>query len=86
MEDDDIADNAQNLLDALDMFLQDPRVADQVDADDLNLIRIRRRLVVDTLAAYRAKSGFTQKRASGPIPVTHSSTSRAYCLVLMCAA
>lgn len=66
MEDDDLADCAQRLLDALDATVRDAKLVAQLDPDDLKSIRANRDRVFIALAGYRNLSYFTERRSARP--------------------
>jgi hypothetical protein len=67
MEDDDVAANTQDLLDAIDLILSNPILVAPLTADDLSTIRGHRNNVSMHLKTYRNMSGFTQRRRGYPV-------------------
>jgi hypothetical protein len=72
MEDDDLADRAQQLLDALDATLSNTKVVSQLDPDDLKSIRANRNRVSTALALYRQLNYLTERRSTRPPQVPAS--------------
>lgn len=66
MEDDDLADQTQRMLDALDVFLGNARLVAKLSSRDLTVIRSDRERVAKVLQAYRAISGYTRRRQHRP--------------------
>jgi hypothetical protein len=72
MEDDDLADQAQRMLDALDTFLANKKLVGQLSASDLQSFKEHRHDVFAKLAAYRAINFFTRRRPHSPVVVVPS--------------
>jgi hypothetical protein len=69
MEDDDLADRAQQLLDALDATLRNTKFVSQLDPDDLKSIRANRDRVFAALGLYRKLNYITERRSIRPLRV-----------------
>src|ERR1700730_18360821 len=66
MEDDDIADTAQKLLDAIGNLLRNDKLIRELSRDDFNVIRNRRAGLEWSLKSYRDALGYTERRQIGP--------------------
>jgi hypothetical protein len=64
MEDDDLADNAQIVVDAIDNFLLRSWLIGQLDPDDQNTLRVHRGALVVALTDYRGATGYTHQGAT----------------------
>jgi hypothetical protein len=64
MEDGELADRAQQLLDALDLLLRDRKFVTQLSAAKLRSIRAHRERVSKGLEVYRTLNLFTERRSS----------------------
>jgi hypothetical protein len=63
MEDDELADRAQQLLDALDALLRNTKLFGQLSQDDRRSIELHRHKVLIALQFYRQVSYFTKRRS-----------------------
>ncbi len=73
MQEDDFADATQQLLDAIDLFLNS-KVVDVLGPDDRDRIRFRRGFVATSLDSYRSDRGYTERR-QGPTPARKAAVS-----------
>jgi hypothetical protein len=66
MQDDDLADATQQLLDAFDDFLANPKLVEQLSASDLKTMKIFRSNMDAILDDYRRVLGITERRPNRP--------------------
>jgi hypothetical protein len=64
MEDDDLAHQTQQILDAIDDLLSNAKLVSHLTDSDLETIRSHRRRVADILGPYRVFGGMTERRVN----------------------